>query len=564
MNILAIDTEYEPVNTCWAELGGYSFSLDQGIGTFRPWTEASKQALQALLDTCDLLIMHNQIADSTILMQHGIKIPFDKLHDTLVMAYVLRKPELGLKPLANSELSMTMTTMDELVGVGKVKQNILDLPISVVWPYACADADATRRLYFVLLDQLKKEPELLWVYENIERPLFELNCMMQIEGVSVDWGYLQQLEVELEETIKLLASTMRSIVGKPLSWGHSPSVQSYVYGTLEYPVQYTDDGRPTLDSKHAIPTLRSYREHPFLQVYVEYNHVRKIKTSYCTKLPKMAGPDGKLHPSFKQFGASTGRYSSAEPNLQNNPMNTELGKRVRQAFIAPKGQVWLGVDYSQIELRTLAIITGDKVLADIYHEKNPEIKDVHDYVVQLTGGVPRRVAKEITYGKMNGQSIYGAYDAVVRSYVADGLEALSWDDFVPMFKQHEQVLTVLPKHQKTVAYKIAEQGYISTYFGRRMYGNKTKGEEFRSLLSMPHQGTAADIMKLALPRVYRVCVSYGAKLIGTIHDEVAITCDPAILDSIVPEVVEAMENVWPFSIPIKVEVKIGSNWGEAH
>ena len=562
MIVLAVDTEYSFGNPVWTQLGGYSFSLAPGTATYRPWTDSSREALQLLINSCDLLIMHNQIADSIVLMQNGIHIPFTKLHDTLVMAYVLRKPELGLKPLANSELGMVMTTMEELTGIGKNKLDPLDIPMKELYPYACADADATRRLFFVLMGQLEAIPELLWVYENIERPTFEVNCAMQIHGVNVDWYYLADLQQELEATIIGLKQTMRSIVGRPLSWGHSPSVQAYIYNELGYPVQLSREGRPTLESKKAIPALIAIDNHPFLTTYRDYKEIVKNKGSYCDKLPKMAYK-GRLHPSFKQFGTASGRYSSADPNLQNIPIRTEVGKRVRAAFIPDSGHVWLGVDYSQIELVMLAAITKDPVLVEIFQGHNPEIKDVHAYVTQI-GGVPRRVAKELTYGKMNGQSMYGAYENVVKSYTVEGEKPPTWDEFVPMFRKHEQVLTVLPKHIKSVQYKIATQGYISTYFGRRMYGDKIKGEEFRSLLCLPHQGTAADIMKLALPEVYRLCQQYGANLICTVHDEVGISCPPEMVDLLGPLIQAEMENVWEFIVPIKTELKVGNNWEEAH
>lgn len=572
VSILAIDTEYEHKNTVFAQLGCFSYSLREGHGRCIPWTDEGKKLCQELIDACDVLVMHNQVADSMVLSQHGIKIPYEKLHCTLVMAYVLREEELGLKSLCSKYCGMNMIELEEYTGKHGTKGfvDVLDLPINVVYPYACRDADGTRRLYFILKQKLEQEPQLHFIYEEVERPLFPIVVDMQRVGMRIDLERCASLDVELEGVERLLLSSMRSIVGRPLSWGYSPSLQNYVYGELGYPIQFGKDGRPTLDSKLAIPKLREIKEHPFLKNLADWRHVRKLRSSYTQTLPLLADEKGYVHPTFKQAGAGSGRFSCADPNIQQIPIRASkesqeeghpLGEWIRELFIPPDEEDWVGVDLSGVELRTFAMVARDKVLIEGYRN-NPDF-DPHQYVNDIIG-IPRRAAKVLTYGKMFGQGDEAAYQEIVRNYQENGLEPPTRLEFEGFRKKHLQLLPGLGGYVSRIRSEIISRGYVETWLGRREYFKSAKGHDLRSAQSYPPQGTAADLMKLILPRMWEMCKEMGATLRGTVHDETPITARREISEEVGRRGKEIMESTVDWPVPIKAEVKIGRNWAEAH
>lgn len=577
MRILAIDSEYEHANTFSTQLGGFSYSWEEGVASFLPWTSAASQVCQRLLDEAEIVVMHNQVADSMVLSRHGINIPYDKLHCTLVMAYVLREEELGLKSLASKYCGMNMVELSEYTGQYGTKSfvDILDLPINIVWPYACRDADATRRLYLYLKKKLEAEPKLNFIYESIERPLFPVVVDMQKEGMLVDVERCRTLDGELAEVEKLLAEGMRSIVGRPLSWGHSPAVQEYVYGELGYPVQTGKEGRPTLDSKQAIPTLRSLGGYPtkgeeFLRTLADWRHVRKLRSSYTQTLPLIVDCNNYVHPTFKQAGAGTGRFSCAEPNIQQIPIRASkesqeeghpLGEWVRELFIAPEGYDWVGPDLSGIELRTFAMVARDRVLIKGYQE-NPNF-DPHQYVEDIIG-TPRRANKVLTYGRMFGQGEEAAYQEVAKNFQENHLPPPTREEFKVMRRKHAQLLPSLSTYVDKIKGDLLRQGYVETWLGRRIYFKTARGHDLRSAQSSPPQGTAADLMKIILRNMWEMCKREGAVLIGTVHDETPIYArkeDSKRIGILAKEVMETAVN-WP--VPIMAEVKIGKNWAEAH
>lgn len=571
MITLAIDTEYSHENTYHATLGCFSYSMEEGVASCVPWTEGGSSLCQALLDKADIVVMHNQVVDSMVLERHGIEIPYSKLHDTLVMAYVLREEELGLKSLASKYCSLNMIELEEYTGKYGTKSfvDVLDLPLPLVWPYACRDADATRRLYHVLKGKLEAEPSLLYIYEEVERPLFPVVVSMQKEGMLIDIERCLSLDEELSEVERLLTSSMRSIVGYPLSWGHSPSVQSFVYGRLGYPEQLNKEGRPTLDSKLAIPTLRDIKEHPFLANLADLRHIKKLRSSYTKTLPLLVDCNNYVHPTFKQAGANA-RFSCAEPNVQQVPIRASkesqeqghpLGEWIRELFIAPDGEDWVGVDLSGIELRTFAMVARDKNLIRGYQE-NPKF-DPHQWVEDIIG-TPRRANKVLTYGRMFGQGENAAYQEIVRNYQENGINPPTRAEFMGFRKKHSRLLPSLDAYVRRVRDDIINRGYVETWLGRREYYKSARGHDLRSAQSYPPQGTAADLMKLSLRPIWDYCQQMGVRLVGTIHDEVAIYAPHWLAEDVAIKVKEIMETTVSWPVPIKAEWKRGKNWAESH
>ena len=547
--------------------------------------------LQKLLDEADVVVMHNQAADSMILTQHGINVPYNKLQDTMVMAHVLCQPSIGLKNLSASLLGVRMTELEEITGSFGTKA--FTSPVNVapedIYKYACADADMTRRLYFVLKQMLDDEPTLQYVYEEVERPLFPVVVSMQEEGIHVDWNKLAELGRQAQEEADSIEAVLKECSGRTINLGSTQQLQAYIYGELGYPPQQSREGRPTLDAK-AISKLRQTTGRrgdatTFLEGLAQWKKLRKFITTYGNGLPKLALADGKLHPTFKQCGAATGRFSSENPNAQNIPVRTELGHRVRACFVPPSlesrgmvvrsslgldGQgskveaewVWLGCDYSQIELRALASIMHDRKLIQAFEDG----LDIHTWSSERSG-VPRYATKKITYGKAYGQGINGCYESYCNDCFDEGQQPVPYSQFKLFYDQHTRFLDVFPRYELHVKNSIRERGYVETLLGRRYVAEKQFGNEYRSALSHEPQGSAADLMKLALRPVWELCQAYGrdnVRLVATVHDEVCVYVKKHLAEEVGSQVKAIMEGVTTWAAPIVAEVKIGSNWQEAH
>lgn len=581
--ILAIDTEYEPVNPAWAKLRSYSYSLEDKSARFVEWDQEGRARahLQSLLDSADTIVMHNQVSDSTILSQHGVIIPYSKLHCTLVMAHTLACfKSISLKSLGYELLGRHWSTFEETMD----GRDIMTLPASEFYEYACTDADVTRRLYPILKERLLKEG--LWhIYEDIERPLFQIVVSMQLEGVVVDWDHLKKLGVEYES----VAATLREELitasnGQVKNPNSTKQASAFIYGTLGYPKQKNKEGRVTFDSK-AVARLRTIKSHPFLDKYPLFKQTAKLKSTYTDGLPHLMCPHpgcGRLHPVFKQFGAATGRFSSEWPNFQNLPVRTEQGARIREAFTVPPGALWLGVDASQLELRTLAAITRDPKLTAFFqecaalykHERAARLDkgDIHSWVAQLAG-IPRRPTKILTYGRMFGQGKRAAYTELCVAALDAGETPPSFATFEVFHRKHAEILSALPRWEAMCRQSILNKGYVETFYGRRVYTSDLQGGGWRSALSQGPQGTAADWIKLTMPRVFALCSEYKYSLFGQVHDELNIVVPPEALTrpghvgtvhAFRHQLKRTMEETVRWQVPVEVEIKVGRTWSQAH
>lgn len=568
MKVLAIDTEYAKGNTVWTTLRSYSYSWDHGVAHFVEWGDKAAIFLQGMLDSLepgDKLVMHNQIADSVILTVHGIRVPFELLEDTMVMAAVLCEPSIGLKDLAYRHQNMHMTVLEELTGSGKKERSVLDIPADELAPYACADADATRRLYLTLAAKLALEPSLQFVYESIERPLFEPLVDMQITGLCLDLDVLAALGRDVDEVIKTEQEALWSIAGRQLNLSSNTQLQAYVYGDLAYePISNSKTGRNTLDSK-AVTRLRFKKDHPFLARLPFFKQAVKLKSTYINGLPKLVGPSGRLHPTPKQVGTGTGRMSSEDPNSQNLPIRTKLGARIREAFVAPKGYRFVGADCAALEVRTLALVSREPKLVNAFQEAGRTgVKfDVHRWV-EDNAHIPRRGAKILTFGRTFGQGKDAAYTEVVFAFQEANETPPTLAEFEDMYSKHAQILSALPIHERNTRNAILNQGYVETYYGRRMYCTDLRGPAFRSALSMGPQGTGGDTIKLMIPPVWKLCKATGSSLVNAVHDELSCYVPDEAGESFEPAIKTAMESAVSWPIPMLVEVLHGNSWASAH
>ena len=567
---LAIDCEYEAVNPAWAKLRSYSYSWEPGSARFLEWSDKSAAYLQSMLDSLDgddVLVMHQYgNCDCTILQNHGIRIPFERLHDTLVMLYVLQHPTLSLKGAASDLLGMHMTNLDELTGSGKKAVSVLELPQASLAPYACADADATGRLYSLLRQKLEAEPALWFVYDQIERPCMQALTDMQIHGVMVDWKHLDSIGKDVDQVIQAEREVLLSLVGRDMNLESDKQRMAYVYGELNLPVQTNSKtGHASLDKK-AVTRLRMlYPTLKFLEHLPSYDEAVTLRTRYINGLPKKQGPDGWLHPVFNAAGAGTGRMASEQPNYQQMPIRTRLGARIREAFVAPQGKTFVGGDYSQLELRTLALVTRDTKLTGEFiraHQEGTEF-DIHTWVAN-NAGIPRRAAKILTFGRLFGQGADAAYQEVVFNFQEAGEAPPTRLDFDRMYAKHAQILSALPTHERNTRNAVLNWGYVETYYGRRMRATQPRGPEFRSALSMGPQGTGGDTIKLAIPKVWKLCKQYGCALVGAVHDELCNYVPNEHVEGFSIDLKQTMESVVSWPLPLVSEVKHGRSWAEAH
>ncbi len=582
IGVCAVDVEATSVRPVEARLVGISLACEPGEAYYIPTghsAEAAKKQLDLdtirgtlgplLMDASVRKYAHNANYDLIVLGEHGM--PTKGLQfDSMIAAFLLDPSgrNLGLKGLAWQELGAEMTPIDDLIGSGKQQLTIDLVSVDRVYPYAAADADMTLRLVEKQQPQLKAKS--LWsLFADIEMPLVPVLIDMECTGVALDAEFLGQMGEELRKRLLELEQEIQRQVGYNFNINSSQQLSDALFKKLELPVAGLQKGASGRYST-AADVLESLRgKHPVVDLLLEQRQLTKIKSTYVDALPQLVNPKtGRVHTSWNQTGAVTGRISSSDPNLQNIPIRTEEGRRVRQAFVAPEGTRLVAADYSQVELRILAHVSGDESLLTAF--RNGE--DIHASTAARILGVPlsdvnsdmRRLAKAINFGLVYGMSEWGLAARTELTQEQAG-------DFISKyFGQYPQVRLYLERIKR----QAAEQGYVETLLGRKRYfpelqanskvPGQVKAAAQRMAINHPIQGTAADIIKIAMIRLYdELCKrDLKSKMILQVHDELVLEVPENELDKVCPLVESVMEGAYPLDAALRVDLKTGRHWGE--
>jgi DNA polymerase-1 len=522
------------------------------------------QALKPLLEDEGLKKYgHNAKFDMLALARHGVWLR-GLACDPMVGAYLLNpgRRGLGLKDQAFEQLGIIMTPITDLIGTGSKQITMAQTPIHAAAEYAGADADMTYRLVEVIEGKLK-ERQLYKLFNEVELPLIPVLVRMELAGILVDPAFLKRMATELDEQIKALEQSIFQAVGHEFNINSTKQLGDVLFVELKLPpVKRTKTGY-SVDAE-VLEMLKGM--HPALDNLLEYRQLLKLKSTYVDGLLELINQqDGRIHTSFNQTIASTGRLSSSQPNLQNIPIRTEVGRRIRRAFLADPGCLLLTADYSQVELRILAHITREPALVTAF-EKN---EDIHAATAARLYNVPldqvtpaqRRIAKTINFGVLYGQSPFGL------ARVAD----ISQGEAAEYIRNYEATFPLVKRYVEDTKNFARSQGYVETLLGRRRYmpdllslpAVQRQAAE-REAINMPIQGTNADIIKIAMVRLQRSFEELGlrAKMILQVHDELVFEVPEDELELVKNLARATMEEALPLSVSLKVDMKIGPNWYE--
>lgn len=575
----AFDTETDSTDPLRARLVGISLAAAPGQAWYLPvgHREGPNLPLKAVQEHLGPLFADPQVAkyahhakyDMEVLERHGLPVQ-GLAFDTMLGEWLCNpsSQNLGLKNLAWVRLGEEMTTITKLLGKGKEQTTMDRVSVAEATPYACADADMTFRLV-PLLERELEEKKLTALYRDVELPLVDVLMAMECNGILLDVPYLRQISEELAERLRDLEARIYELVGYAFNVNSPTQLGEALFERLNLPRQ----GLRKTQAGHystAAEVLEKLRGlHPAVDLILEHRQIAKIKSTYVDALPELVNPGtGRLHTSYNQTGTVTGRLSSSEPNLQNIPIRTELGRRVRRAFRAEEGWVFLSADYSQVELRIVAHVSQDPAMLQAFARG----EDIHASTAAAIYGVPleavtpemRRVAKTVNFAI---------------TYGATGFGVAQQSDLTPEegAKLVEAYYRTYPKVRDYVerTKKMArERGYVQTLLGRRRYFPEFQATErvhqnrlnaaYRMAINAPIQGTAADIIKLAMIRIHRALRDRGLRTRMTlqVHDELVFEVPRDELARVAPLVREIMEGAFLLDAPLKVDMKVGANWEE--
>ena len=577
--VIAIDTETTGLDYMDAELVGVSMAYEAGKAFYIPFghekQEVSQlegkivlQKLKPFLEKAKNKIIGQNIKfDRNILARYGIKINSIK-NDTMMMSYVLDASATrhNLDALSSYYLNHKTSTFEEVAGKG-VKQVTFDkVPLDLATNYAAEDADITLRLYEVLEPKLNSIKPLKKLMEDIEIPLIEVLSDMEQNGTLLNSKILASQSKDLESRIKKLEKLAYEIAGEEFNLGSTKQLREIFFDKLNYRViKKTPGGQPSTDEK-VLQELSEEYELP--KVLLEHRTLSKLKSTYTDKLPgQISSNTGKVHTSFHQAVTTTGRLSSSDPNLQNIPIRTEDGRRIRQAFEATKGNKIISADYSQIELRVMAHLSKDKGLLeafnqgeDIHSKTASEVFDVN--LDEVTADL-RRNAKAINFGLIYGISAFGLGKQL-------GINRNLAAEYMGMYFEKYPGVKAYMETTKDAA---RDMGYIETLFGRRLYlrdinaSNAIRRQASeRVAINAPVQGSAADIMKIAMINAHKSLKEskLKAQLTLQVHDELIVDTPKKETDKVVELLTKSMQEAADLDVPLEIDIGIGNNWDQAH
>lgn len=578
--LFAFDTETTSLDVMEAELVGVSFAIEPGQAAYVPVghdyigapaqinRERLLEKLQPLLESeRHKKLGQNLKYDINVLARYGIQMR-GIAHDTMLESYVLNSTagRHDMDSLAERHLGVATTRFEAIAGKGKQQLTFNQIELEQATPYAAEDADITLRLHQAICPQLARESTLIKLYEEIEAPLIPVLARMERRGTLVDAGLLSAQSKELAGRLAALEGAAFDMAGKTFNLASTKQLQQILFEELKIPViKKTPKGAPST-AEEVLQELAL--DYPLPKLLLEYRSLSKLKSTYTDKLPQMINPvTGRIHTSYHQAVTATGRLSSSDPNLQNIPVRTQEGRRIRQAFIAPEGYQLVAADYSQIELRIMAHLSGDAGLLDAFSRG----EDIHKATAAEVFGVPlaqvsaeqRRSAKAINFGLIYGMSAFGLAKQlnIPRNEAAQYIEHY--------FATYPGVQT----YMENIRAKAREQGYVETLYGRRLYlseinarnGMRRQAAE-RTAINAPMQGTAADIIKRAMITVdsWLHTEKIDANMVMQVHDELVFEVEDSQVADFIENIKNKMQEAATLDVPLLVEAAAGDNWEQAH
>ncbi|AWX14544.1 DNA polymerase I [Mergibacter septicus] len=576
--LIAIDTETTSLNYMQAELVGISFALENGEASYLPLqhcyldvpvqlpiTETLEQLRPILENTEIKKVGQNIKYDQTIFARYGIILQ-GIAFDTMLESYLLESTgRHNMDDLALRYLGYKTITFEEIAGKGKNQLTFDQIELSQATEYAAEDADITMKLHQTLSKRLEQEPKLSELFYQMEMPLVSVLSRMERYGVKIDTDLLDQHSNELAVRLTELEQKAHQLAGQTFNLASTKQLQDILFTQLGLPViKKTPKGAPST-SEEVLEELAL--EHELPRVLVEYRGLSKLKSTYTDKLPIMVDPNTqRVHTSYHQAVTATGRLSSSDPNLQNIPIRNQEGRRIRQAFIAEKGYKIVAADYSQIELRIMAQLSGDQGLLEAFAQG----KDIHqataaeifDLPLEQVSNEQRRSAKAINFGLIYGMSSFGLAQQL-------GIGRNQAQEYIDRYFQR---YPGVQQFMVDIREKAKEKGYVETLFGRRLYlpdiqssnAIRRKAAE-RVAINAPMQGTAADIIKRAMIELDKqLCNKTDIRMVMQVHDELVFEVKEEQVEHYTALIKHAMQNAATLNVPLIVDVGVGDNWDEAH
>ncbi|MCL7945648.1 DNA polymerase I [Marinobacter sp. ATCH36] len=580
-HLFAFDTETTSLRYMDAEVVGVSFAIEAGEAAYVPFghdymgapeqldrDKVLKQLKPLLENPKRPKLGQNLKYDKNVLANHGISLE-GIAEDTMLQSYVLNSvgSRHDMDSLAMQHLGEQTITFESIAGKGAKQLTFNQIDLAQAGPYAAEDADITLRLHQVLRPQLEKTGRLREVYENIDLPLVPVLSRMEQRGAMISASTLRKHSQELAERMAELEKEAHEEAGETFNLGSPKQLQTIFYDKMGLPVvKKTPKGAPST----AEPVLQELaHEHALPRLILEHRSLSKLKSTYTDTLPELIHHrTGRIHTSYHQAVTATGRLSSSEPNLQNIPIRSEQGRRIRQAFVAPDGYKLMAADYSQIELRIMAHLSGDKGLLTAF-EKGEDIHrataaEVFGVAVEDVSGDQRRSAKAINFGLIYGMSAFG----LARQLDVGRNQAQEYID--RYFERYPGVL----KYMDNIRKQAHDDGYVETLYGRRLYlpeinarNKQMQQAAERTAINAPMQGTAADIIKRAMVSVEDWLLNNhqnDARMILQVHDELILEVRESAVDKIREGLEKRMSAAARLDVPLLVEAGVGNNWDEAH
>ncbi len=582
--LISFDVETTDQDAMRARLVGLGVAWEKGKAAYipvghqegrqLPWEQVRRALAPVFGDANHPKVAHNGKYDLIVCRRHDLDVQ-GPIHDTMTLAWLLDPASraLNLKSVAERELHWVMTELTSLIGKGKNQVTIDHAPIQAVAAYCGADTDVVLHLFEVL--KPKVEAEGMWqLYEEIELPLLPVLADMEMRGVLVDVAFLQRMSKELEQRIFAIEQELFAIVGHEFNLRSTQQLSKVLFEEMGFPKKglrktrsgFVSTAVSELEKLAELQSELSADQQRVLELIFEHRQLEKLRGTYVDALPQLVNPEtGRIHTSFNQTGTSTGRLSSSNPNLQNIPIRTEMGREIRRAFIAPEGWLLLAADYSQVELRVLAHVTQEPGLMEAFRQG----LDIHAATASKLFGVPvdkvdahmRRVAKTINFATIYGVSAYGLSS---RTEMSTEEAQRHLDQYFQMYPRVRQYI------EDTIR-QAREKGYVQTLLGRKRYFPELQNPKLphsqrqaleRAAINAPIQGTAADIIKIAMVRLHRALREQGhqARMILQVHDELVLEMPAAERETVPGLVRRIMENAYPLSVPLKVDVEVGPNW----
>jgi DNA polymerase-1 len=577
--LVAFDTETTSLTETQARIVGVSFAVTPCEGAYVPLAhdypdapvqlsrEAVLKQLKPWLEDAGARKVGQHVKyDAHVLANHGISAR-GFVHDTLLQSYVLEAHlNHSLEKLAERHLGRKGLSYEDICGKGAHQIAFSQVDVDKAGRYSGEDSEMTLAVHNVLWPQLEADPKQRFIYESIEMPISALLTRIERRGVLLDAGRLAKQSRELAERMVALEREAYELAGQPFNLGSPKQIGDVLFGKLGLPVKKkTASGAPSTDEDVLAELAADY---PLPAKILEHRGFSKLKGTYTDKLPQMVDPaTGRVHTSYAQAVAVTGRLSSNEPNLQNIPIRTPEGRRIREAFIAPPGHVIASADYSQIELRIIAHISGDEGLTRAFSQgidvHRATASEVFGVAIDQVSAQQRRYAKTINFGLIYGMGAFGLSQAL-------GIEQKAARDYIERYFAR---FAGVKRYMEETRAQAKSRGYVETVFGRRLWlpeinspnGPRRTGSE-RQAINAPMQGTAADLIKLAMIAVQREIDTQGraTRMIMQVHDELVFEVPEAELDWATTEVPRMMAGVAALKVPLLAEVGVGGNWDEAH